>query len=147
MHGQARSGRRHRRGANRCQKGRLNGTVHGDDSTFVGPRKDLQRMMQLMMALYQIKLRAVLGSEAHYHQEISLLSRLARWESDSIEVEAGSKHCMHFTERVSLEELSNVLTALAIKEDVGEDEGEVTKLESTGYRRVAARETLGCRPG
>ena len=42
-------------------------------------------------------------------------------------------------EHFGLEEVSNVLTALATKEDVGEEEGELTKQESTGYRRVAAR--------
>ena len=35
--------------------------VHGDDFTPVGPRKDLQRMTQLIKAWYQLKVRAALG--------------------------------------------------------------------------------------
>ena len=66
-----------------------------------------------------------------------------RWKSDSIEVEVSKhrlpSHCLLIMEHFGLEEESNVLTALAIKEGVGEDEGELTKEESTGYRRVAAR--------
>ena len=61
-----------------------------------------------------------------------------RWKSDSIEVEGDSTHRLLTMEHFGLEE-SNVLTAPSIKEDVGKDEGELTKEESTWYRRVAAR--------
>ena len=44
-------------------------------------------------------------------------------------------------EHFDLEE-SNVLTAPAIGR-LGEDEGELPKDESTGHRRVAAREVFG----
>ena len=51
-------------------------------------------------------------------------------------------------EHFGLEEESNVLTAPAIKEDVSEDDGELTEEESMGYRRVAARaKYLGGRQG
>ena len=36
--------------------------VDGDDSTSGGPRKDLERMTQLMKVWYAIEVRAVLGS-------------------------------------------------------------------------------------
>ena len=62
-----------------------------------------------------------------------------RWKSDSIE--ADSKHRLHVMEHFGLEEESRVLTSLAVKEDVGEDEGEPSKEEPTGYRRVAGRAT------
>ena len=44
--------------------------VHGDNFTFVGPRKDMQRMTQLMEAWYQIKERAVLGRGENSDREI-----------------------------------------------------------------------------
>ena len=113
--------------------------VHSDDFAFVGQRKDLQRMTQLIKAWYQIKVRDALGSGANDDMEMSLLNRLVRWKSDSIEVEADSKHRWLIMEHFGMEEETNVFTAPAIKEDVGGDEGELTKEESTGYRRVAAR--------
>ena len=58
---------------------------------------------------------------------------------DSIEVEADSKKRLLIIEHFGLEDESNLLTAPAIKEDVVEDEGELTKEESTGFRRLAAR--------
>ena len=54
-------------------------------------------------------------------------------------VEADSKHRLLITEPSSLEEEFKVLTALAIKEDVGENEGELSNGASTKYRRVATR--------
>ena len=66
--------------------------AHEDDFEFVGPRKDLQRMTQLMEAWYQRRVRAELGKGATVDKEIWLLNRLVRWKSDSIEVEADSKH-------------------------------------------------------
>ena len=51
--------------------------------------------------------------------DISLLNRLVRWKSDSVEVEADSKHRLLFMEDVGPDEESNVLTALAITEDEG----------------------------
>ena len=66
-------------------------------------------------------------------------------KSDSTEEEADSNQLV--MEHFGLEELSNVLTARAKKKDVGE-EGELTKEESMGYRRVAARANyLDGRPG
>ena len=113
--------------------------VHGDDFAFVGPRQHLQRMTQLLKAWYQINVRAVLGSGANDDKEISLLNRLVRWTFVSIEVGADSKHRLFVIEHLGLEEESNVLTAPAIKEHVGENQGELTTEESMGYRRVAAQ--------
>ena len=78
-----------------------------------------------------------MGSEANDDKDISLLNQLMRRKSGSVEVEADFKHRLLITEHFALEEESNVLTAPAVKEHVGEDEGELTKEESTGYRRVA----------
>ena len=88
-------------------------------------------MTQLMKAWYQIRVRAVLRC-ASGDKDIPLLSRLVRWKSDSILVEVDSKHCLLFMERLGLGQESYVLSAFAIQEDVGEDEGEPTKEESTG---------------
>ena len=66
--------------------------AHGDDFEFVGPRKDMQRMTQLLGAWCQRRARAVLGSEADDDKEIWLLNSLVSWKSDSIEVEENSKH-------------------------------------------------------
>ena len=44
--------------------------VHCDDFTFVGKRKDLQRMTQLMKAWYQRKVRAVLRGGANDEKDI-----------------------------------------------------------------------------
>ena len=95
-----------------------------------------------MKAWYQIEVRAVLGSGANDDKEVSLLNRLVRWKSGSIEVEADSKHRFLLMEHFGLEEESNVLTAPAIKEDVGENEGDLTKEDLTVHRRVAARANL-----
>ena len=92
-----------------------------------------------MQAWYQIKGTRCLGCAANDDEDKSVLNRLVRWKSDSIEVEADSTHRLLIMEHFGLEEDSNVLTAPAIKEDVGEDEGKLTNKESTGYRRVAAR--------
>ena len=60
---------------------------------------------------------------------------LDRWKSDFVEVEDR----LLIMEHLGLEEESNVITALAIKEDFVEDENELKKGESTSCRRVAAR--------
>ena len=93
--------------------------VHGDDFAFVDPVKKLQRMTHLMKAWYE-----VLGSGANEGQGHIVV----RWKSDSIGVEADSKHRLF-----GLEDESNMLTATAVKEDVGEDEDELA------CRNVAAR--------
>ena len=111
---------------------------HGDDFAFVGPGKDLQQLTQLMNSWYQMKVRAVLGSRANDDKGTPSLNRLTRWKSDSIDVKADSQNRLLIMEHFGLEEESTALTAPAIKEDVGQDEGESTKEESTMFRRVAA---------
>ena len=53
--------------------------VHGDDFTFSGPRKELERIRRKMKEWYEIKDRGIMGSGNDEIKEVTILGRLLRW--------------------------------------------------------------------
>ena len=66
--------------------------VHGDDFTFSGPRKELERIRRKMKEWYEIKDRGIMGSGDSVIEEVTILGRLLRWTEDGLEYEADPKH-------------------------------------------------------
>ena len=114
--------------------------VHGDDFVIAGGRKELEFMKKKLREWYEVKIRAVLGDRQSDDREITILGRQVRWLEDSVEVEADAKHADIIKEGFGLVRGSNGLSSPCVREDdVGGEDGELTKAEQKEYRGLAAR--------
>ena len=75
-----------------CKSTGVRCVVHGDDFTFTGKRRDLFERKRTLEDSYELKMRAILGNEAEYDKEITLLNRMLIWPQGGLTFEADSKH-------------------------------------------------------
>jgi len=59
--------------------------VHGDDFALCGLDEDLQWIRDLMQGWFEIKVRAILGSDPMDDKEVVILGRIVRWTHHGIE--------------------------------------------------------------
>ena len=76
--------------------------VHGDDFTWLGVNKTLQRYEKKIREWYDIKLRAIIGTGPNDVRETILLNRTIRRLDDKIEYEADPKHVREIEEGLGL---------------------------------------------
>ena len=118
--------------------------VHGDDFTFLAPRKEKDNIVNSMSAWYDIKVRAVVGNELGEQKEITILNRMLRWSPGEITLEADPVHAQRIVEEMGLEVGSKGLDAPTVK-DKAEDPEEQAEdelmdaVEARRFRAVAAR--------
>lgn len=66
--------------------------VHGDDFTFLCPRKVADQVVGTMRGWYDIKLQAVVGSGPRDETQVTILNRVLHVEPGQIMVEADPSH-------------------------------------------------------
>ena len=89
--------------------------VHGDDFTFAGTRRELQKMRKPMAEWYEIKDRGMMGSAADEVKEIVILGRTLRWKEGGLEYEADAKHVKELAKAQGLSGDSNTAVGPAVK--------------------------------
>ena len=67
---------------------RLVASVHGDDFTICGPKKQLDRMKSEMQKKYEFTESGRLGPSKDDDNEVKILNRIARWTDGGVEYEA-----------------------------------------------------------
>ena len=116
--------------------------VHGDDFTFAGVAKELDRVEKLMGEWYDIKVRGRLGSGAEEVKKIVILGRTLRWTSGGLELESDGKHRLAVLQGLGLDSSSKPVGGAAAKEEkVQEEDGEenLGVEEARKFRGLAAR--------
>ena len=116
--------------------------VHGDDFTFSGPRKELERSRRKMREWYESKDRGIMGSAEGEIKEVTILGRLLRWTADGLEYEADPKHVSDLMEAEGLEEDSKTVVSPVVKPRTAmedKEEEELGKEEAKEFRGGAAR--------
>ena len=115
--------------------------VHGDDFTFCGLEGDLKWIREKMKSWFEIKVRAMLGSDVKDDKEVTILGRIVRWGESGIEYEADPKHRKKILEYFGFEDNARRLSSNGEKSEK-EEEWEFEDLgkeEATVYRGLAAR--------
>ena len=95
--------------------------VHGDDFTFSGTRRELEKVKGLMAGWYDIKDRGIMGSARNEIKEVTILGRQLRWVEDGIEYEADESHKRKILKMEGLNEKSKSVSSPAVKGDSGEE--------------------------
>ena len=115
--------------------------VHGDDFTFSGVRRELEKVKAKMADWYDIKIRGIMGSGEEEVKVIKILGRTVRWTAEGIEYEGDERHRVELMKMHDMGEDSNAVGSAAVKpsgEDIEEDEVELVGPEVHKFRRMAA---------
>ena len=120
------------------------GVVHGDDFVFVGMDKDLDWVLNLLRAQYEVKNRGRLGTGPGDVREIDMLGRIIKLGVDGITWEGDPRHLDLLEKYFGMDESSKVLSKNGYADDReqgGQEDLEVdlTESEAKAYRMLAAR--------
>ena len=116
--------------------------VHGDDFTFAGVRKELDRMKNEMENWYDVKLRGIMGSGEGETREMTILGRTVRWTTEGLEYWADDKHRDILMRSEGLREDSKLVTCPVSRSEEKEEEGDEVELkgeDAKEYRALGAR--------
>ena len=91
--------------------------VHGDDFTILGFEEDLLELSKTMMSWFEIKVRGILGPDAHDLKSLSILNRNVEWLEWGIKIEADDKHAEKIIDYFNLDENSKSMVSLGKKDD------------------------------
>ena len=103
--------------------------VHGDDFTFEGPWRSLQKLPDELRQFWLIKVRGVLRPDPSDDKEVSILNRVMWWTPEGVEYEADSRHVEKLLRDMGLESCKPIST-LGVKSSGDEKEGDVELLDS-----------------
>ena len=78
--------------------------VHGDDFTYSGTKKELEKIKEKMREWYVIKDRGTMGSGKNEIKEVTILGRTVRWTAEGLEYEADVGRRRRIMEAEGLEE-------------------------------------------
>ena len=82
-------------------------SVHGDDFTSCGPKRQLDWFENLLEARYELKRGGRLGPGKDDAREISVLNRILRWTETGLEYEADPRQCERLLEGLQLDDSCN----------------------------------------
>ena len=85
-------------------------SVHSDDFTTVGRKKDLDWFKATLSQKYELKETARLGPDPSDDKEVRILNRIVRWTDESIEYEADPRHAEKLVQELGLEGCIKKLT-------------------------------------
>ena len=120
----------------------LAGVVHGDDFVFVGLDQDLDYVLGVLKAHYDLKDRGRLGSGPEDKREIDMLGRTIRWHEWGMTWEGDDRHKKSVMEYFGLDDGSATLTKNGYKDEGAEDSSAGQNLshdEKRAYRMLAAK--------
>ena len=115
--------------------------VLGDDFTFCGVEKDSFWIRDLLKSWFDIKVRAILGSDGDDDEEVTILGRIVRWRDWGVEYEADPKHRNIVLEYFGFGGETKRLAYNGEKDDREEEweKEHLQKEEATAFRGLAAR--------
>ena len=113
--------------------------VHGDDFTILASERIIRLIADRMSKKYKIKLRDIIGPDAHDDKEIIILNRILRWSADGLELEADPRHAEIIIQELSLHNCKAMSTP-GVKGANADNPTEPLNPElSTRYRALVAR--------
>ena len=119
--------------------------VHGDDFVTLRDDEALSEVERVMTSHYTIKVRAVLGAGRDDAEEVRILNRYVRWNSDGerswIECEPDPRHAELIVVSLNLESAKGVTTPSVKKrlEEVLATPPQLDALQTRQYRSVVMR--------
>ena len=124
----------------RHTKRRLVTSVHGDDFTTAGPKRELDWLKQEMEKCYELKENYRIGPGPRDAKEARVLNRVIRWTSSGIEYEADPRQAERLILDLGLDGAKSVGTAgvKPTKESIAADQP-LPEGKHTAFRAVAAR--------
>ena len=119
---------------------RLVTSVHGDDFTTAGPKKQLDWLKKELEKCYELKENYRIGPGAQDAKEARVLNRVIRWTARGVEYEADPRQAERLILDLGLEGAKTVGTAgvKPTKEAVAADKALATE-KQTAFRGVTAR--------
>jgi hypothetical protein len=113
--------------------------VHGDDFVFVGLDEDLDYILKVLEANYELKNRGRLGSGEKDLKQIDMLGRIIKLEADGITWQGDPRHQQLLEDYFGMDSTTKTLSKNGYEDDGQDDDGELTKEEFKSYRMLAAR--------
>ena len=115
-------------------------SVHGDDFTIAGPKRQIDWLKAQMESRYELKELARLGPGPNDDKEVKILNRIVRWTASGVEYEADPRQIERVVADLGLEGAKVIGTA-GVKTDKAmlEKDGPLGKDKWTLYRAIAAR--------
>ena len=90
-------------------------SVHGDDFTTCGAKKDLDWFEDLLEKRYELKKGGRLGPAPDDCKELTVLNRVLRWTDSGLEYEADPRQCERLLEGLGLDDSCNGAATPGIK--------------------------------
>ncbi len=116
--------------------------VHGDDFVFVGVDEDLDSVLEVLKANYELKNRGRLGTGERDVKQIDMLGRIIKLEEGGITWQGDPRHQQLLETYFGMDENTKTLTKNGYDEEgrnEAEEDTELTKEEFKAYRMLAAR--------
>ena len=117
-------------------------SVHGDDLTTVGSKKDLDWFVAELRKKYELKEKHRLGPAPTDDKEAVILNRIVRWTAEGLEYEADPRQSEKLLRDLKLDGdgVNSAATpgVKAVREQLEDDKG-LDHSKTSPYRAVAAR--------
>ena len=115
-------------------------TVHGDDFTAAGPKRELDWFEGMMKERYELTIQPRLGPGKHDAREAVVLNRIVRWCTHGIEYEADPRQVEKFLAECGLAGANSVATP-GVRSSFAEAEKDepLSAKQHTAFRGAAAR--------
>ena len=78
-------------------------SVHGDDFTVTGPKRQLDWFQQMMQGQYELTVGGRLGPGPSDDKEATVLNRVIRWTESGVEYEADPRQVERLLEEMNLD--------------------------------------------
>ena len=111
--------------------------VHGDDFTYSGTKKELEKVKEKMREWCDVKDWETMGSEKNEVKEVRILERTVRWREEGLEYEADAGHRRRIMEEEGLEEDSKAVPSIAVKEDNDKAELDEKDLDTDEHPKIS----------
>ena len=119
-------------------------SVHGDDFTIAGPKRQIDWLKAQMESRYELKELARLGPGPNDDKEVKILNRIVRWTASGVEYEADPRQIEKVVADLGLEGAKVIGTA-GVKTDKAmlEKDGPLDEDKWTLYRAIVMSRPTG----
>ena len=119
---------------------RLVASVHGDDFTICGPKRQLDWMKSEMHKKYELTENGRLGPGKDDDKEVKILNRIARWTDRGVEYEADPRQAERLVSDLGLEDAKRVGTP-GVKQtfEMTSRDKPLAEEKHTAFKAIAAR--------
>ena len=119
---------------------RLVASVHGDDFTICGPKKQFDCMKSEMQKKYELTESGSLGPSKDDDKEVKILNRIARWTDGGVEYEADPRQVERLVSDLGLEDAKRVGTP-GVKQtfEMTSRDKPLAEEKHMAFRAIAAR--------